>query len=504
MRSKFAATAKWLETIGQIAEAIAEVYQTYEEIERQKDEARHEEELAKLEIERIEDQIQVAKIRQEIAEKELKIYEAEQKHAEEVKAFIRDRFTNLELYNWMVSQLSSLYFQSYQMAYDLAKRAEKSFHYEVGQAETPYIRFGYWDSLKKGLLAGEQLSYDLKRMEKAYLEQNRRGYEMTRHISLVSDFPLKMVTLKETGECFVDLEETLFDFDYPGHYLRRIKSVSLTIQCEADALTNIHCTLTLLKNSVRISSSLNGSYARKMNEADPRFRDEVGAIQSIVTSSGKDDSGLFELNFQDERYLPFEGAGAISSWKIELPQECNRIDVRSISDVVLHVKYTALEGGEVLKKAAKDAVVDKVSKSGLVRLFSARDEFPEPWVKFLNPADPQGPPILELDLTEKHFPKMFQGKKILFNAANFFAERKEGAEAGKQPLAWDFSFRREKGPAQEGKLDSAGSPISGLACARIENLQGSPGKWLITLREEEKKKIADMENLIILVEYTIR
>jgi hypothetical protein len=27
---------------------------------------------------------------------------------------------------------------------------------------------------------------------------------------------------------------------------------------------------------------------------------------------------MFELNFRDERYLPFEGAGAISTWQLEL------------------------------------------------------------------------------------------------------------------------------------------------------------------------------------------
>ena len=63
------------------------------------------------------------------------------------------------------------------MAYDLAKRAEKAFHYELGGDDTGYIQFGYWDSLKKGLLAGEKLHYDLKRLETAYLEQNRRDYE---------------------------------------------------------------------------------------------------------------------------------------------------------------------------------------------------------------------------------------------------------------------------------------------------------------------------------------
>jgi hypothetical protein len=41
-------------------------------------------------------------------------------------------------------------------------------------------------------------------------------------------------------------------------------------------------------------------------------------MQSIATSSGQADSGLFELNFRDERYLPFEGAGAISRWRLEL------------------------------------------------------------------------------------------------------------------------------------------------------------------------------------------
>jgi hypothetical protein len=44
----------------------------------------------------------------------------------------------------------------------------------------------------------------------------------------------------------------------------------------------------------------------------------VGSIQSVATSNAQNDSGLFELNFRDERYLPFEGTGAISSWRLEL------------------------------------------------------------------------------------------------------------------------------------------------------------------------------------------
>ena len=45
-----------------------------------------------------------------------------------------------------------------------------------------------------------------------------------------------------------------------------------------------------------------------------------GAVQSIVTSSGTNDPGLFEANLREERFLPFEGAGAESTWQLELPE----------------------------------------------------------------------------------------------------------------------------------------------------------------------------------------
>jgi len=83
-----------------------------------------------------------------------------------------------------VSQISTIYFQSYQMAYDLAKWAEKAYQYELGISDTSFIQFGYWDSLKKGILSGEKLHYDLRRMEMSYLDQNKREFEITKHISL--------------------------------------------------------------------------------------------------------------------------------------------------------------------------------------------------------------------------------------------------------------------------------------------------------------------------------
>ena len=97
--------------------------------------------------------------------------------------------------------------QSYQLAYDIAQRAERCFRYELGLSDSSYVQFGYWDSLKKGLLSGEKLYYDLKRLEAAYYEQNRREYELAKHISLVQLDPVALLKLRQNGECFVDIHD---------------------------------------------------------------------------------------------------------------------------------------------------------------------------------------------------------------------------------------------------------------------------------------------------------
>jgi hypothetical protein len=86
----------------------------------------------------------------------------------------------------MIGQLSSVYFQSYQLAFEIAKRAEQCYRFELAIEDSNYIQFGYWDNLKKGLFAGELLYHDLKRMEMAYLDQNKREYEITKNIISVS------------------------------------------------------------------------------------------------------------------------------------------------------------------------------------------------------------------------------------------------------------------------------------------------------------------------------
>ena len=120
---------------------------------------------------------------------------------------------------------------------------------------------------------------------------------------------MALLSLRANGSAEFRIPEWLLDMDGPGHYLRRIKQVSLSIPAVAGPLTGINCKLSLLRSAVRKSPDLGDDYPRRQETDDSRFVDYFGAVESIVTSSGDGDSGLFETNLRDERFLPFEGAG---------------------------------------------------------------------------------------------------------------------------------------------------------------------------------------------------
>jgi hypothetical protein len=387
--------------------------------DRRQDDWDFQKDQATKQLKQIDKEIEAANIRIAIAEKNLENHELQIENAKEIDTYMNGKFTNKELYSWMVSQISSLYFQSYQLAYDIAKRAEKAYQYELGILDSNFIQFGYWDSLKKGLLSGEKLHYDIKRMEMAYLDQHKREYELTKHVSLAMLDPMALLKLKETGECFVHIPEVLFNLDYPGHYMRRIKSVSLTIPCVTGPYTTVNCTLTLLGNKVRMQANL-----------EDNFNENFGAIQSIATSSANNDSGLFQLNFRDDRYLPFEGAGAISDWRLELPKQFRQFDYNTISDVIIHLQYTARDGGESFKQEVVQKLQEEKIQLGdeqedLMQMFSAKHEFPREWHQFLHPIATADSQKLELALTPERFPFQFRSQTIQVKKVELFLQFKD-------------------------------------------------------------------------------
>ncbi|AGL03145.1 hypothetical protein [Desulfoscipio gibsoniae] len=381
--------------------------------------------LAAGEITQIFKQLRAAQIREAVAEQELKNHRQQIKHAEEIEYFLNEegtektgKKTNKALYAWMKREVKGLYSQCFQFAFDIARKAERALQHELGNPELSYIQFGYLAG-KEGLLAGEKLYQDLKRMEMAYHDLNQREYELTKHISLLQVDPFALIQLRTTGRCTVRLPEALFDMDGPGHYFRRIKTVAVSIPCITGPYAGVNCTLTLLKSSIRKTQVLrDGMYARQDAE-DDRFSDYFGSLQSIVTSSAQNDSGLFETNLRDERYLPFENSGVISEWQLQLPADPSKddpaqFDYDTISDVILHIRYTAREGGELLRNGAVANIKELLASgqaAGSVRLFSVRHEFPTEWAKFKSQDhEPNQRFELSINLREEHYPFWSQGR----------------------------------------------------------------------------------------------
>jgi hypothetical protein len=112
---------------------------------------------------------------------------------------------------------------------------------------------------------------------------------------------------------------------------------------------------------------------------------------------------------------------------IDLPKDCNAFDFDTISDVIIKLNYTAREGGDNLKKVAKEAMQKMIKeKSPLARLFSVKHEFSSEWYRFLHPAEGATAQPLNLDFSLERFPFQFRGKKLEISKVEIFLNLKEG------------------------------------------------------------------------------
>ena len=445
--------------------------------------------LANDELTQVGAQIQAAQNKIAMATQDEQNQQLLMQNAGDVESFLQNKYTNEQLYSWMVTQLSNVYFQSYQLAYSIAKQAEICFRYELGITDTSYINYGYWDSLHKGLLSGESLMSSLRQMEMDYMNLNSREYELTRNISLAQLDPIALQQLKSAGSCFLDIPEDLFDLDYPGHYFRRIKHVAITLPGVVGPYTPVCLKMTLLNNSVRIFNTAGSpdSYPRNRNSSgaptnDSRFLDNVAATQFMATSTGVNDDGLYEVKQPDDRYHPFERAGAISSWQLELPSVYPQFDPESITDLVIHLSYTSRDGGPDLENAARMSLQKRVSTTltapGLVlmRGFSARRDFPTQWYKFLNPVNPADPQVLEMDIT-KRFPFFTRGLNIKISSVVVLADLPADADVSGngQPVLYLSGQRMNNQLINLGPDPRFGSMLySSMSC------KDAPGTWKIT------------------------
>ncbi|MGI5241937.1 neuraminidase-like domain-containing protein [Dactylosporangium sp. CA-139066] len=392
------AFARLFDGLASILHSSGGMLETQGGYRRRYDEGQFQAELARKELAQIGKQIVAAQVREAVAQYELDAHVQSVDNARAVVEQLRTRYTNAELFDWMVAQLSTAYFQAYQLAYDLARRAERALRFETGDAAgPPIIQFGYWDSLKQGLLAGDRLVNDLRRLEATALERNRRRLQATTHISFAALMPDKLLELKATGTTNVELAEWMFARENPGWINQRIVSVAVTVPCVTGPYSGVHAGLTLTAAMVRTRPDTAGGFGDAF-AGDPRFSAAPPVVNAIRTSSGSNDRGRIAGSRPDDRYEPFEGAGVISRWTVELDPRDNAFDVTTVSDVVLTVEYEGDPGSAELVRLAREAVVAALPGRGAV-LLPLESAYAPAWARFLHPATGEQTLAFDLDAT---------------------------------------------------------------------------------------------------------
>jgi len=280
----------------------------------------------------------------------------------DVELFLRqNRTTSNTLYAWLKGRLSSLYFQAYQLAYAAAQEAQLAWQFERGHSQN-FISTGYWDDLRQGLLAGDALMLSLERMQQSYIQQHSRRFEISKTVSLRNpvisgeiDF---IQALKDADsnqrEIQFTLPTMLFDLDYPGHYLRQIKNIRITFPAVVGPYENFNATLTQTNNRVLLVPDSDSAVSMLGGDfSAPGIRSDFRNNQGIAVSQGVNDSGLFQLDFGDPRYLPFEGTGAVSEWKLKLSPGISQAAVDSLTDIIIEISYSSEDGGSSLRQAVE-------------------------------------------------------------------------------------------------------------------------------------------------------
>jgi hypothetical protein len=316
-----------------------------------------EESIASNEIDQTQKQIIINTIHQEQNEKEQERFEKELERDEEEYEFLCDKFTNKDLHEWLVKQMTKLSKTMCKLTTKVAKMAEKCYHFEIGDTDMgnakSFISNSYWDGAYSGLLSADRLIADLHAMEVAYLENDKNELEITRPISLkdletnysdiVDQIPLSKI--KGEAKTSFEIPLQLYSSDFNNHYFRRIRNVKIEVIAPRYKGLFLNAELSLTSNSL------------DLKQENAFIENRVG-VQTLATSMAHVHEGKFDFNFKTERFCPFEGAGAKSSWTLAINGDPTAIEkndseeesgMYSIEDVIIYISYTARKGKEGTK-----------------------------------------------------------------------------------------------------------------------------------------------------------
>ena len=349
--------------------------------------------LAAHELMQIGRQILTSLIAEQIAHHEYQTVKKQIQQAQEVQAFLQEKFTNEDLYRWMQGEISGLYYEYYRFAFDTARKAEQTMKQELMRPELDapdFVKFNYWDGGRKGLLSGEALYLDVKRMEMAYHDNNKRELELTRHVSLRQLDPLALLSSAgrpaparsrfPSGSTTATAPATTC----AGSRASRCRSRRWSGRTPASTARS-PCRAAALRKSPLLA---NGDYARDRTQDDDRFVDYFGATD-VDRHQQRQQRQRHVRDQPARRALPaVRGRGrdqhleAVAARASSAPSTTPRSRTSSCT--------SATPPGRPATRWARrrprswSTMLDTAGQRGQALLFCLRYDFPTEWSAFVN------------------------------------------------------------------------------------------------------------------------
>ena len=489
------------------AETSAQINSATASFERRKQEWEFQRQLAESDIAIGAQQVAIAQTHTDVARQEEFISRMQQEHAQATADFLAQKPTNAELYAWMSGVLGGAYNYFLQQATAVAQLAQHQLGFERQETPPAFIKSDYWNITgetaapagdqseqpdRLGLTGSVRLLQDITRLDQFAFDTNRRKLQLAETFSLARLFPLEFQQFRESGRLPFSTPVSLFDRSFPGHYLRLIKRVRISIIALIPPVQGVRATLI----SSGISRVVTGGdvFQTILVRRDPEL---------IAFTSPSNATGLFELEPEAGMLLPFESMGIDTNWELQLPKAANHFDFRSVSDVLFTVEYTALQDFSYRRQVIQ-RLEDTVSAE---RVFSLRDHFADQWYALHNPDGAPTPMTVNFSLTSKDFPPNVEQLRI--QHALLAVARAEGRTFEIESAQLMLTPQGETAPIggeAPGTTDGLISTRRGNASSWVPLIGKSPvGAWEMTLPDTEEMrnrfKNEEIDDLLFVITY---
>jgi hypothetical protein len=305
----------------------------------------------------------------------------------------------------MAGVLDRTYRWFLQQATSLTQLAAQQLAFERQQSQPPAIQADYWEPPaqdttgaptgaaagpdRQGLTGAERLIQDIAELEQYAFQTNQRKLQLTKVLSLAQLDPLALAQLQADGTTTFATPTSLFDQDFPGHYLRLIRRVTLSVIALIPPAEGIHATFS------------NTGTTRVV--VGPDVFQTVGVRrppESVALTAPINTTGVFTFEPATGMRDPFEGLGVDTTWQLDLPRAANLFDFATIADVLITIDYTALNSPNYRAQVLSELGNTRSGQRG----FSLRQEFADAWWDLNNPGQIDTPMQVSFTTRQTDFP----------------------------------------------------------------------------------------------------